>query len=925
MNARVDPIETDGALPVVWRERPFVGELHRREVDLAGHAPTIAEIVASIPEHELPAGFAERGQVIMTWRRGEELFEQSIPRAMWPYVRPRRGSTVSVGNRLQGLALVAPPASGNLGKILGLVAMIALLVTVAWITGGGLAPFLGGFFAAGKIGALLAATGVALVGQLAISALTPPPELPQPEGNDASGREASSIEGNVMSRGGSIPRVVGTRRVFPPLAGPPLVDLDPGSEDEIIEALFVLAGPHLMEDVRIGESAAADNADVHLELVPGFPGDPQQSLVTRQSYTDAPQLTLSAHKINPDNETDLEDQSVPDNSIPRPHDFVTRKDPDEVWLLLQWPEGLIDEDSPDVDKAVPVRFQMRLKGDSTWINLPEIHFRYERGTAHQRMIKFKWEAGPSALPVPEDKDCPYLAYKLVPGQTVLTPTTSGWTANSHFSAGAGNDVYEIGTAATTNVRNVVLYRSVVEFYLSGATFPQGTWEIRVLRGAVYLVASFTRATYFYNNGAANQVHDLFTYRDDGGGDYEIPRSYSHLHHKMVVGRLTSIWNEYPVADGDFAQIALKARNRRIERISVEASGYVRDWNAGTAAWQDWVTSSNPAPHVRDVLAGRLTADPVPPALIDDTSLVAWRTECIAMGHEANAVIQGRSAAEVIQLLASTGYARGRFAETFGVVMDRDVSAGSPVQMFNPRNFKSFRWAKSFSRLPDGFRVVFRNAEDDDKREEIIVPRDGFSEESAKRLEEVNYDAITDEDAARARGEFDLAQATARARRYFGETNSQALVCTLGDLVAVQSDILEHDAGFALIKEKILSGSNVNLIRLDAKIPICKKYYYAQPDYYSQSNRYYKARKTGVSIRLRDGSFITKEVTGEGEEAALLTFATPFADLSTLAADCLVSSGPLGSEIKRLIVMDIKPAPNLGYVLEFVDEAPELFA
>jgi hypothetical protein len=160
-------------LPVVWAQKPFVGPFRWREFDVALRAPTIAEIVASIPADELPRGFAELGEV--------HINGEVISRGVWHLVRPRHrpgfDTVVSLHVPLTGGG-GGGSSGGSGGKSnLALVASISVLLIAAAVSGGALAGlnlFLGaGALSAGSAGAAIAGIAISTGGTLRISALEP--------------------------------------------------------------------------------------------------------------------------------------------------------------------------------------------------------------------------------------------------------------------------------------------------------------------------------------------------------------------------------------------------------------------------------------------------------------------------------------------------------------------------------------------------------------------------------------------------------------------------------------------------------------------------------------------------------------------------------------------------------------------------------
>src|SRR5262249_8122931 len=203
---------------------------------------------------------------------------------------------------------------------------------------------------------------------------------------------------------------------------------------------------------------------------------------------------------------------------------------------------------------------------------------------------------------------------------------------------------------------------------------------------------------------------------------QIQYSRSNVADRVVIIRLLSIWNSYPITRHGFAQIAIRARNRTIQGLSVQASGYVKDWDG--SGWNNWIITSNPAPHYADILSGAQNLDPLPSDLRDDTGLVSWRADCASRNWTCDAIINDTRTQDALSLLASCGYARPYQSDIYGVTVDKDVSGQAPVQIFSRRNAANMRFEKAFPRPPGGFLVTYRDdALDEDQAQTTIYQRD----------------------------------------------------------------------------------------------------------------------------------------------------------------------------------------------------------
>lgn len=878
------------AIPVAWRDQPFTGKPHQAFV-LAG--ASIADIVATL---DLPPSLFRHGIAVIE----REGLQWEVPRDRWHLVRPKSGQcTVIVCIR-----------HGRGNGTLALIATIAVVIAAAAIAGPA-AGFITGA-TSGPIFALTSAaiaTAITLGGSLAIQALTSVPTLQDPGTASAGTPEAptggvrtAALTGNVLRPGGPVARVIGTHRVFPSLACNVLIEAI--GDDEVAEAVFALAGPHALSDLRIGNVSIDDLDEADYEVSEGLPDSNIQTLIERYGVTVAAGVELKGHKVDLTTSTSLADQEDPSSDLPQWHSFVSRVAPDEIWITLVWNQGLFITDAPAIATNQAVRVRFRKRGDSTWINCPEVHFSHTRVGTIQKTIRLIWGARPSNPSFPPSGFGPVYAYKTVAAQNVAPTTIGGWTANAYFSAGAGNDLLSLTTYDTSNVANTELRDDRAIFYLDPSTFPQDeVYEVQVMRSQVYKSSDFTPATYLI----AGTIYDLFGYYDSSGVHRTINDQSKYMG-RVGVGRFSSVWNQNPIETRDFAHIAVTSRNRSLEQLSVLAAGYTYDWDG--SGWNTLSTTANPAPHYVDVRAGRLSPDPVPADLIDNDEIVDWRTRCTANGYECHAVVEGRSQDVVLDMIAACGLAKKREAEIFGIISDRDRSADTPVQEFNPRNMAGFRFSRPFIRLPHGLRIRFDNSDDDYREREIVVlDPQGPQDPSSLFLEDRRYDGIVTEAVARSFALREMKLGRLRFKYFTGSVAADILRVRNGDLVGVQHDILAgRAAGYARILEVLTSGSNVVGLRLDGTIPLPDEDALADAaSAFSSYSSAFAAPRSGIAIRCLDGSVLTSEITATGEmEATELSFVTPFSDpgRSVLDADCLIQSGPLSSERSRLLVSDI---------------------
>lgn len=912
-------------LPVIYTP-PFVpGQLRRIDVieDM-----TLLEIVHAFDD--LPPRFEERGTITIN---GHE-----IKRELWHVVRPKKPT----GDKPVAVTLHYPPrgggggGGGTLKSVIGIVGAIALALVTYGIGSGFLFGTLGTLFSVGSFsltGATLLAGAVGIAGALALSALTAPPTVgsgapalgSSVDDTNTDSKESASATGNVLVPGGSIPRVVGTRKVFPPLAGYPFVELI--DDDEYVEGVYVLNGPHKLENIRLENSSIDDVEDVEVETREGWEDDPPLTRFNRQGRMTTPQIEMSVHKVVATAQQQILTQSDPRKSCPVWHGVVSRNDPDEIWLHLLFPSG-ISYQAGTTQIGIPFRMRMRRLGTTDWINFPEFHVAAATIAQLRKAVLIKWKNDEPRQTVPASDGFVWAGtgIDLTSTDADLAHTDSFWTAHSHFTQSGSTWLYN-GAETTANIRNVNLFANRVEFYIDPAVIPRGQYEIQIKRGSIYIRSSFTQSTYVYGGFFIN----FFTWWVSGGINLAAG-DRTNISDRCGLTRVVSIWNEYPIQESGFAIIAVRARNRSIQNLSVIASGYVPDWDG--SGWTNWTTTSNPAPHYRDALVGQLNLDPLPLTLLGDTELLAWRTLCDDNGWTCDAIVDDQRLQDHLQLLASCGYAKPYQSDIYAVTVDNDRSQETPQAIFSPMNSSNFRFEKAFARVPAGLIISYRNNEQDDDRAQTIVyqSESGFSQDPTL-LESVTFDGLVTEASVRARAKFDLDQANKRSTFYYLDTDIEGLPVRRGDLVGVQYDVIDRDASTARIVTVLKAGGNVTGFVLDSEIPVVNEVdMLSLPDILAVPDMLKVGLTTGIAVRhYGNGVVTTHALTGVTQDTATITLATPIADDGTIKGfddtnaqhGCLITSGRLGSEYLRLLVAAIIPTKDMKCTLMLVDEAPTL--
>lgn len=857
---------------------------------------SIAEIIGSVDW--LPPDFAQVGTV--------SLNGHVVPREIWSKVYPRPSEA---GTDLTFQVAVQGGKQGGAKQIFAFVAALALVFVTQGIAGGSLAKFLGAKFAAGTAGARLAAAGVSIVGGLAVNALASVPVSGASVGasdQTASALNPASVRGNVLQQNAAIPAVIGTRKIFPPFLAEPIVEMV--GQDEIITAILGLAGPHKLETIRVGDALASDaGTDLSILTYDGLPESPKIDIPDRYGKTFSIGAEMSVHGVK------SEDGSNYAGPLPVWHSFSTADQPNESWLHL-YVSGLVKDDIPTETLRIPFRIRMKLRGASTWRELPELH--YMDNSQSQKRIQIKFSFGEpfvAGLPVPPSVNGWIEARKSVP-----LPGGGAWSCDSYFSAGAGNDVYKSGTEATTNLQNILLIDNAVQIYLDAADWTPGIYDVQIIRGATFRNSQFVSNNYKLDGTVRN-------FYEVPEGDL-MPLSRSGLVDRISLVRCVNIRYQQPINEKNLALIYITAKNREVDETSVVASGYVRDYD-GTK-WGDLVTTSNPAPHFRNILTGSLNSDPLPANMLWEQSLIDWRQFCIDEDLTCDLILEGGSIFEILRIIASCGFASPYQSEVWGVIIDKDRSAEPPEQTFTPRNSNNYAVRKMFNRLASGLRPNYKDQDYEYAGKQIIVYADD-AKSSEALTEQVEYLGIVKRSKIERRAKIDLRQARMRSALHTFNTNIGSLAIRRGSLIAVANDIItRYQSETSRITAVTLDGSGfVTKITLDSPVTVFNEGdLYSVADVYDIADFYIVGLKTGVAIRNALGVLTRHQVDMASGETNTIVLLEPIEiDADKYKPDNLVIIGTVEREYRRLIVTDIQYTEKKIATITAVDEAPEIWS
>lgn len=222
-------------------------------------------------------------------------------------------------------------------------------------------------------------------------------------------------------------------------------------------------------------------------------------------------------------------------------------------------------------------------------------------------------------------------------------------------------------------------------------------------------------------------------------------------------------------------------------------------------------TSNPASCFKDAFTGRANklaiATPLTDANVDLTTLEEWHADCATNGRGCNAILDRPTTLfDALRTIAAAG--RAAFAINDGLYsVVRDLQQSTPVQHFTPRNSWGFRWTKNFPMLPGALKVRYINPNQDWSSDEVVVYDDNYNPGNTTLFETLDLsNFVTDVDQAWRTGRYHLAVNRLRPTSYELFCDFENLVCTRGDLVLVEHDVISAGLGSGRIKSVTVDGS-----------------------------------------------------------------------------------------------------------------------
>ena len=330
-------------------------------------------------------------------------------------------------------------------------------------------------------------------------------------------------------------------------------------------------------------------------------------------------------------------------------------------------------------------------------------------------------------------------------------------------------------------------------------------------------------------------------------------------------------------------------NGIVDELNAEVSAVVPDWDG--SAWTDAETS-NPASGIRHVLTGPARDIPSEISELNDEALQRLHTFCVDNDFQYNEIRDYRSSVyQAISDIAAAGRGSPQYADgTWGTVWDSGTQ--SLTQHFTPRNSSNFTTQRHFLRVPEGFRVQFKNRDEGWRNDERIVYADGQDASTAEKFGTLEPKGITDPDHIWKYGRYHLANLLLRRETWSWDADFEYLVATRGSRIKLTHDVILVGLASARILSATMNASGeFTGMTVDETVTM-----EAGTDY-------------GVSIRTTRDIAVTAQVTTVAGDTKSLAFTAPFS--TTIAAGDLLAFGELGSETVDALVTKVEPRTEIS--------------
>lgn len=328
--------------------------------------------------------------------------------------------------------------------------------------------------------------------------------------------------------------------------------------------------------------------------------------------------------------------------------------------------------------------------------------------------------------------------------------------------------------------------------------------------------------------------------------------------------------------------------------------------------EEWVTrsSANPAACFVRALQHPWGDLQVPDAEIDWASVEEWHDYCRVRDLRFDYVFDYKATAyEMLDLITKAGDAVWSISNgKWKVYIDGEKP--DIVQTFTPRNANNFATRILYYQQPHAIRVAFQNSDIDFEADEIIVPAEGYTEETAEIIETLELPGKVRADEIQRRVRRRFAEAIFRDRQITFTTDIAGIVCEKLDRILVVHDAILAGVGSGRVVGTTVFGSTITEVILDAAITM-------------ESGRSYAM---ALQSPVNEAVVLWRLVTLAGRQTTLV-LQSPVGFVEAPDPDDMVAVVEINDEDKPIttdcIISQIEPQDDLGVQITAVPYREEI--
>lgn len=875
----------------------------------------------------------------------------NIPTELWAYSQLKPTDSVVLYPKL---------GDANSASSLGRLAVIMLSVGLLGGAGGLLTNALG-ITATNAIGIGLVNMGITVVASALTMGMAPPPVLPNDVSTDSSQMYSITAQGNSAKKYGKVPKVYGTHKIFPTVAANPYTDLvaDPatGVISQYLTAVYDFGlGSGLVSDIRIGDTLLSNFEDYQMRLVDfnkpvADEGEWDKQLHSELAFykgdVETEQFSIALNG-NRDSGSQASEYEIIRTAAANPD-----ADRHEIQVNFLNPNGLVSF-SPAGDRGtadIELEVQFAPTGTNSWVNFNdpqyvEAHSSIGGFDAYQESVQTIYLgtlASTNPYPLLYTKQETYGTWE----QSDWGPYYNRKDAN-YYGLPKGSSYVHLPTSPSVAAgREVVVNGKSIGKILSLTPLYGGQWALldtplsldipirKEIAGAVApesvapIISTrlVSPGKFKISRKETGQVLSTLKFTPYGTGTYDVriiranttAQFSSNIQSDLYLSSISTRFDRTPIVTDKrhiFLELRIKATNQlngSIQNLSGVYSSVIDTYDG--ANWVKQATS-NPAWIFADILTGEVNKRPVPKSRLHLPSLIEWADFCDEIPTSptgrtytfprftCNFILDYDATVQsVINQVAGASQASMNIVDgKYGVLIDRLKTV--PAQIFTTRNSRDFSCTKAFNSKPHALKIKYISDYKGWESDDLVVYDSGYTIANATDIEEAQSFGVTNTDQAYRFGRFLLFQNRLRQEVIGLTVDFEHLVCTRGDYVQIQQDVMK--VGGTPARVKSVSGNQIVIDDAIEAGPFSYGYVFRSSD-----GNIYQNTLTIVSDDTFDLDGPTMPEAGD-----LIVIG----EVDYIVFDCLVKSISPNSDMSAELTL-IELAPGI-YASESSDVFPE---